>query len=40
LHSAEFEAAFRGLALPRDAIDKIYSGNARRLFPTAWPEGQ
>jgi predicted TIM-barrel fold metal-dependent hydrolase len=40
LHSAEFEAAFRGLALPRDVIDKIYSGNARRLFPTAWPKGQ
>lgn len=38
LRSAEFEAPFRGLALPRDVIDKIYSGNARRLFPTAWPE--
>jgi predicted TIM-barrel fold metal-dependent hydrolase len=37
LRSAEFEAPFRGLALPRDVIDKIYSGNARRLFPTAWP---
>lgn len=36
LRSAEFEAPFRGLALPRDVIDKIYSGNARRLFPTAW----
>ena len=36
LRSAEFEAGFRGLALPRDVIDKIYSGNARRLFPTAW----
>lgn len=40
LHSAEFEAAFRGLALPRDVIDKVYSGNARRLFPTAWPKRQ
>ncbi len=40
LRSAEFDASFRGLALPRDVIDKIYSGNARRLFPTAWPEGQ
>lgn len=40
LRSAEFAASFRGLALPRDVIDKIYSGNARRLFPTAWPKGQ
>jgi predicted TIM-barrel fold metal-dependent hydrolase len=40
LRSAEFEAPFRGLALPRDVIDKVYSGNARRLFPTAWPKGQ
>jgi predicted TIM-barrel fold metal-dependent hydrolase len=40
LRSAEFEAPFRGLALPRDVIDKIYSGNARRLFPTAWGGGQ
>jgi predicted TIM-barrel fold metal-dependent hydrolase len=36
LHSAEFVAPFRGLALPREVIEKIYSGNARRLFPTAW----
>ncbi|WP_129645619.1 amidohydrolase family protein [Peristeroidobacter agariperforans] len=36
LRSTEFAASFRGLALPRDVIDKIYSGNARRLFPTAW----
>lgn len=36
LHSTEFAAPFRGLALPRDVIDKLYSGNARRLFPTAW----
>lgn len=39
LQSAEFGGSFRGLALPRDVIDKIYSGNARRLFPTAWPKG-
>ncbi|WP_129777645.1 amidohydrolase family protein [Peristeroidobacter soli] len=37
LHSAEFAAPFQGLALPRDVIDKVYSGNARRLFPKAWP---
>lgn len=36
LHSIEFAAPFRGLALPRDVIDKIYAGNARRLFPSAW----
>jgi predicted TIM-barrel fold metal-dependent hydrolase len=40
LHSTEFGGAFRGLALPRDVVDKIYAGNARRLFPTAWPKGQ
>jgi predicted TIM-barrel fold metal-dependent hydrolase len=40
LNSAEFGGSFRGLALPRDVIDKIYSGNARRLFPTAWPKRQ
>jgi predicted TIM-barrel fold metal-dependent hydrolase len=40
LHSVEFGASFRGLALPRDVIDKIYSGNARRLFPTAWLKAQ
>ena len=37
LHSEEFAAPVRGLALPRDVIDKIYNGNARRAFPTAWP---
>jgi predicted TIM-barrel fold metal-dependent hydrolase len=40
LHSVEFGASFRGLALPRDVIDKIYSSNARRLFPTAWSKRQ
>ena len=37
LHSPDFKAEFRGLALPRGVIDKIYSGNARRVFPAAWP---
>jgi predicted TIM-barrel fold metal-dependent hydrolase len=36
LQSDEFAAPLRGLSLPRDAIDKIYNGNARRVFPTAW----
>jgi alpha-galactosidase len=36
LRSGEFEAPFRGLALPRAVIDKVYRENARRLFPTAW----
>ncbi|MET0498361.1 MAG: amidohydrolase family protein [Steroidobacteraceae bacterium] len=36
LRSDEFAASFQGLALPREVIDKIYSGNARRIFPTAW----
>ena len=37
LHSPDFKAEFRGLALPRSVVDKIYSGNARRVFPAAWP---
>lgn len=36
LRSVEFEAPFRGLSLPREVIDKIYGGNARRAFPNAW----
>ena len=36
MHSTEFATPFRGLSLPRDVVDKIYHGNARRLFPTAW----
>lgn len=36
LQSDEFAAPLRGLSLPQDVIDKIYSGNARRVFPTAW----
>lgn len=40
LHSEEFAAPVRGLSLPRDVIDKIYNGNARRRFPTAWPKNR
>ena len=36
LTSTDFDGAFRGLALPRTVIDKIYGGNALRLFPNAW----
>ena len=36
LRSDEFAAPFHGLALPREVVDKIYSGNARRVFPKAW----
>lgn len=36
LHSAEFDAPFRGLALPRGVLAKVYAGNAQRLFPNAW----
>ena len=36
LRSTEFDAPFRGLALPREVIDKVYHGNGRRIFPTAW----
>jgi len=36
LHSDEFDAPFQGLALPRVVLDKIYSTNARRLFPSGW----
>jgi predicted TIM-barrel fold metal-dependent hydrolase len=38
LRSEEFGAPFCGLALPREVIDKVYRGNARRVFPTAWQE--
>jgi len=36
MHSGDFDGSFRGLALPRTVIDKIYRDNARRLFPHAW----
>ena len=34
--SPEFTGSFRGLALPRTVIDKVYGANARRLFFQAW----
>ena len=36
MHSADFDAAFRGLRLPRTVVDKIYRGNAEALFSNAW----
>ncbi len=36
LHSTEFDAGFQGLALPNSVVDKIYSGNARKMFAGAW----
>lgn len=36
LHSTEFDAPFQGLALPREVLEKVYAGNARRIFPAAW----
>ncbi len=36
MHSADFPAAFKGLHLPREVVDKIYRGNAQSMFPGAW----
>jgi predicted TIM-barrel fold metal-dependent hydrolase len=36
MHSTEFAPAFHGLALPKAVVDKIYSGNARKMYPGAW----
>jgi hypothetical protein len=36
MHSSEFDRPFNGLALPKAVADKIYSFNARRVFPTGW----
>jgi hypothetical protein len=33
MHSDDFAASFRALALPRTVIDKIYRINAETLFP-------
>jgi predicted TIM-barrel fold metal-dependent hydrolase len=37
MHSADFDAEFPGLRLPRAVVDKIYRRNAEALFPNAWP---
>jgi predicted TIM-barrel fold metal-dependent hydrolase len=36
MRSADFEAPFRGLDLPREVVDKIYRKNAQTLFAHAW----
>ena len=36
MHSGDFDAAFRGLRLPRTVVDKIYRRNAEALFTNAW----
>jgi len=36
LRSDDLPAPFRGLALPRAVVDKIYRTNALRVFPGAW----
>ena len=38
MHSDHFAAAFTGLRLPREVIDKIYRKNAEALFPGAWSQ--
>jgi predicted TIM-barrel fold metal-dependent hydrolase len=36
LRSDEFDTPFKGLALPKEVLNKIYHANARRLFPSGW----
>jgi predicted TIM-barrel fold metal-dependent hydrolase len=36
LQSDDLAAPFRGLALPKAVVDKLYRANALRVFPTAW----
>jgi predicted TIM-barrel fold metal-dependent hydrolase len=38
MHSEDFAAAFTGLRLPREVLDKIYRKNAEALFPGAWSQ--
>jgi predicted TIM-barrel fold metal-dependent hydrolase len=33
MHSTNFEAAFKGLKLPKAVVDKIYTTNAEKWFP-------
>jgi predicted TIM-barrel fold metal-dependent hydrolase len=40
MHSADFEAGFRGLHLPSAVVDKIYRRNAEALFENAWHTSQ
>jgi hypothetical protein len=36
MQSTEFAPSFRGLALPKTVVDKIYRSNARKMYPGAW----
>jgi len=36
MRSSDFPAAFRGMRLPRDVVDKIYRRNAQSMFPAGW----
>ena len=36
MHSSDLEQPFRGLALPKEVVDKLYWKNARRMYPQAW----
>jgi len=36
MKTEEFKGDFKGLALPRRVIDKVYKQNAERLFPFSW----
>ena len=36
MHSSDFDRPFRGLALPKDVVDKLYRVNAEKLFARAW----
>jgi predicted TIM-barrel fold metal-dependent hydrolase len=36
MRSADFNAGFRGLHLPRAVVEKIYRRNAEAMFPGAW----
>ncbi len=36
MRSDDLPAPFRGLALPKSVVDKIYRTNALRVFPGAW----
>src|SRR5471032_3402899 len=36
MRSADLDHPFRGLALPKEVVDKLYWKNARRMYPSAW----
>jgi hypothetical protein len=36
MESKDLDMPFKGLALPKEVIDKIYRKNAEKLFTKAW----